>query len=126
MKGLMKKILVVDDDPTVRKLVGEVLTREGYAVALAPDGIDAMLTLKKEKIDLLVLDVMMPELDGYEVCQKLKFDPKFKDLPIILMTSRDQELDPRLGVLMGIEYLHKSSAPQELVDMVARVLKTKH
>jgi DNA-binding response OmpR family regulator len=81
--------------------------------------------LKKEKLDLLILDVMMPELNGYDVCHKLKFDPKFKDLPIIIMTSRDQELDARMGSLLGIEYLHKPCSHQDLVEKVAKTLGKK-
>ena len=119
----MKKIMVVDDDPTVRKLVSEVLKREGFDVTIAKDGIDAMVTLKAEKPDVLILDVMMPEFNGYDVCHSLKFDPKFKELPIIILTSRERELDPRLGKLMEIEYLHKSCTPMELVDKVRQVLK---
>lgn len=118
----MKKILVVDDDPTVRKLVSEVLQRAGYKVTIAKDGIDAMVTIRRDKPDLMILDIMMPEFNGYDVCHSLKFDPKFKDLPIILLTAREQELDPRLGDLMGIEYLHKSCAPLELIQKVEQTI----
>ncbi|MBF0486054.1 MAG: response regulator [Candidatus Omnitrophica bacterium] len=118
----MKKILCVDDDPTVQKLVSETLLRAGYDVSVAKDGIDAMRSIKKEKPDLLVLDIMMPELNGYDVCHSIKFNPSLKDLPIILLTSRDQELDPRLGLLMGIEYLHKSAPPKDLLDKVEKIL----
>ncbi|NTV29725.1 MAG: response regulator [Candidatus Omnitrophica bacterium] len=119
---LKKKILVVDDDPTVRKLSSEVLKHEGYEVLIAQDGIDAMVMIRQEKPDLLLLDVVMPEFNGYEVCHSLKFDPKFKDLPIIILTVREQELDPRLGNLMGIEYLHKPCSSQELLRKVQQTL----
>lgn len=122
----MKKILIIDDDPTIQKLISEVLKREGFDVRVATDGIDGMVTIKKDKPDLLVLDVMMPELNGYDVCHSLKFNPKFKDLPIIILTSREQELDPRLGAVMGIEYMHKSCAPQELVAKVKQMLDVKN
>ncbi len=121
----MSKILVVDDDPTIRKLVSEVLKRAGYEVAIAKDGIDAMITLRHEKPDLLVIDVMMPEFNGYDVCHKIKFDPEFKSLSIIILTSREQELDPRLGQLMGIDYLHKSCSPQELLSKVTQAMARK-
>jgi DNA-binding response OmpR family regulator len=103
-------------------LISEVLKREGYAVTIAKDGIDAMVTLKQDTPDVLILDVMMPEFNGYDVCHSLKFDPKFKNLPIIILTSRERELDPRLGNLMGIDYLHKSCPPQDLVQKVKQVL----
>ena len=117
----MKKILVVDDDPTVQKSVSEVLKRRGFDVTVAKDGIDAMVAIKQSKPDVLILDIMMPNFNGYDVCHSLKFDPKFKDLPIIILTAREQELDPRLGNLMGIGYLHKSSTPQELVDKIEAI-----
>jgi DNA-binding response OmpR family regulator len=118
----MKKILVVDDDPTLRKLVSETLKREGYEVTVAKDGIDAMVSLKQARPDLMVLDVMMPEVNGYDVCHNIKFDDKYKDIPILLFTTRDQELDPRLAGLMGIGYLNKTCAPSEVVLMVQKML----
>ncbi len=118
----MKKVLIVDDDPTVRKLISEVLEREGLKVSIAQDGIDAMVAVKQGSPDLLILDIMMPEFNGYDVCHSLKFDPKFKDLPIIILTMREQELDPRLCNLMGIYYLHKSCPTDELLNMVRQVL----
>ncbi len=102
-----KKILVVDDDPTVVKLLETILLTQGYTVAAARDGLDAMVQAKNLKPDLIVLDVMMPELNGYDVCRNLKFDDQFKHIPIILLTSRNQELDPRVGGLMGIDYMQK-------------------
>jgi len=118
----MSQILVVDDEPTVRKLISELLTREGYAVSVAKDGIDAMVSLNKALPDLLILDVMMPEFNGYDVCYHLKSRPETKNLPIIILTSRDQEIDPRLGALMGIEYLHKSAQSKQLLGLVHRTL----
>ena len=121
-ENLKPKIFVVDDDPTVRKLISELLTREGYAVTVAKDGIDAMLLLNKEIPDLLVLDVMMPDFNGYDVCYHLKIRPATRNLSILILTSRDQEIDPRLGSLMGVEYLHKSAQPKQLLAMVRRIL----
>lgn len=120
----MKKILVVDDDPTLRKLVSETLIREGYEVTTAKDGIDAMVSLKKERPDLLVLDVMMPEVNGYDVCHNIKFDEKYKDIPILLFTTREQELDPRLCGVMGIGYLNKTSSPTDVIAIVRQMLST--
>lgn len=118
----MKKILVVDDDPTLRKIVSETLRREGYEVSVAKDGIDAMVLLKQDKPDLLVLDVMMPELNGYDVCQNLKFNEKYKDIPILLFTTREQEIDPRISGMMGIGYLNKTSSPGEVIATVQKML----
>lgn len=116
----MKKILVVDDDAVVQKLLGETLERKGYKVTIAKDGIDAMILVRKDRPDLVVLDIMMPNLNGYEVCRKIKQDKVLKSIPIILLTSRGEEVDPRLLQLMGIEYLHKTAKPQELLDMLEK------
>ena len=118
----MKKILIVDDDPTVQRLVSAILAAEGYDVTISRDGLDAMALLKKEKPDLMVLDIMMPEFNGYDVCHAIKFDKALKDLPIIILTQREKELDARLGALMGIEYLQKPVSPKELLTKVAEML----
>ena len=120
---MSQKILVVDDDPTIQKLISSTLSRAGYETVVAKDGLDAMVLLKKEKPALIVLDIMMPELNGYDVCHQVKFDPGLKDVPIILLTARDQELDPRIGGLMGIDYMHKSSHPSDLIARIHQVLK---
>ena len=121
----MAHILIVDDDPVVQKLMGEVLKREGHSVHFAKDGIDAMVALKQKRPDILVLDVMMPEMNGYDVCHNIKFDPEYKTIPVLIITSREQELDPRLGMLMGVEYMHKSCMPKDLVDKVRQMLAHK-
>ena len=119
----VKKILVVDDDAMVIKLLENILKNQGFEVVVAHDGIDAMVQVKNTKPDLIVLDVMMPELNGYEVCSHLKFDPQFKGIPIIILTSRDQELDERIGKLMGIEYLHKPIDRERLLATIAGLIK---
>lgn len=118
----MAHILICDDDPTIRRMVEEFLQRSGHEVTIAKDGLDALVILKKERPDLLVLDVMMPEINGYDVCHNIKFDPRLKDLPIVILTSREQELDPRLGALMGIEYMHKSCSPRDLTEKIGKIL----
>lgn len=118
----MKKILIVDDDNVIQKLLGDVLRREGYQVSRAADGIDAMVLIRKEKPDLVILDVMMPYLNGYDVCHSIKLDPDLKAIPIILLTSREQEIDKSVLDLMGIAYLHKTCKPQELLGKVHNFL----
>ena len=107
MKTKAKKVLVVDDDPVVIRLVKEILKTNGFAVETAKDGIDAMIMVKNDKFDLIVLDIMMPELNGYDVLKTLKFQEEYKKIPIILLTSREQELDKRISKMMGIDYLQK-------------------
>jgi len=107
MKPKVKKVLVVDDDPVVIRLVKEILKTQGYLVETAKDGIDAMIMVKNNRPDLIILDIMMPELNGYDVLKTLKFSDEYKKIPVILLTAREQELDKRISQMMGIDYLQK-------------------
>jgi CheY-like chemotaxis protein len=119
----MKKILVVDDDAVTRKLLSEVLIHKGYEVSVANDGIDAVLMVRQQNPDLVVLDIMMPHVNGYDVCRTIRNEPAHKDIPVILLTSRDQELDPSLMQLMRIDYLHKTCKPADLLVKIEKLLK---
>ena len=119
----MKKILVVDDDKAVTTLLERLLSAQGYDVLVASDGLDGMVQVRKHVPDLIILDVMMPEINGYDVCSNLKFDERFKQIPIIVLTSREQELDARIGKLMGISYLHKPIDSKILIERIQSVLK---
>ncbi|MDE2222499.1 MAG: response regulator [Candidatus Omnitrophica bacterium] len=118
-----KKILIVDDDRAVITLLENVLSSAGYDVEQAHNGLEGVAQVKKIVPDLIVLDVMMPELNGYDVCRDLKFDPKFKHIPIIVLTSREQELDPRIGFLMGIDYMQKPVDTKLLLEKVQKALE---
>ena len=98
----------MDDDKAVTALLEGLLSSHGYTVLVAHDGLDGMVQVRKNVPDLIILDIMMPEINGYDVCSNLKFDERFKHIPIIVLTSREQELDPRIGQLMGIDYMHKA------------------
>ena len=119
---MTKKILSVDDDPSVRRLVQSVLKTHGYEVISASDGLEALVKVKKELPDLIVLDVMMPEVNGYEVCFQLRFNKEFQEIPIILLTSRDEEIDTKLREQTNIEYLQKPLDTQLLIEKVHRML----
>jgi len=118
-----KKILVVDDDKAVTTLLGSLLSSQGYQVLTAFDGLDAMLQVKKDIPDLIILDIMMSEMNGYDVCNNLKFDEKYKHIPIIVLTSRQQELDPMIGRLMGISYMQKPIDSKVLQEKIQSVLR---
>ncbi len=118
-----KKILVVDDDPAIVKLVKSILEGEGFEVETANDGIDALVKVKEVKPDLMVLDIMMPELNGYDVCHKIKFDSPYKEIPILLLTSRDQEIDSRIGQMMGITYLQKPLKRETFLSEIKKLIK---
>ncbi len=87
-----KKILVVDDSPTHLKLVTEPLVKEGYKVATASDGEEGLAKAASEKPDLVVLDVIMPKLNGFQVCRKIKTSPKLKQIKVVIMTSKNQDM----------------------------------
>ena len=118
----MKTILVVDDDPTIVKLLEGILGNKGYKTVVAQDGLEAMVQVKKVKPHLIILDVMMPEINGYDVCRNLKFDNEYKAIPIILLTARNQELDARIGELMGIDYMQKPLDSAILLDKIEQIL----
>jgi len=118
-----KTILVVDDDKAITTLLEALLSQHGYTVLVAHDGLDGMVQVKKNIPDLIILDIMMPEINGYDVCSNLKFDEKFKHIPIIVLTSREQELDSRIGQLMGIDYIQKPIDTPILLGKIQTALK---
>jgi two-component system OmpR family response regulator len=117
----MTTILLIDDDPHIRDILRFALTREGFAVTEAADGAEGLATAQRTPPDLIILDVMMPELDGTEVCRRLRRD---SDIPIIFLSSRDDEIDRVLGLeLGGDDYVAKPFSPRELVARVKAVLR---
>ncbi len=117
-------ILIVDDEPNVLELMSLYLTRDGYQVSTASDGKDAMRQFGILNPDLIILDLMLPELDGWEVCQQIR---SRSQIPIIMVTARTDDLDRILGLEMGADdYLPKPFNPRELVARVKAVLRRAH
>ncbi len=115
------KILLVDDDPRLRELVGLALERAGFVVIMAADGQLALTHAAREAPDLVVLDVGLPELDGFEVCRRIRAR---SDVPILFLTARDDEIDRVLGLELGADdYVTKPFSPRELVARVRAILK---
>ncbi|SET18477.1 response regulator transcription factor [Paenibacillus sp. NFR01] len=109
----MKKILIADDDANIRALLRHTLTREGYLPLEAADGLQAVAILQEHAVDLAVVDVMMPQMDGLELCRHIR---DTYDLPIILLTARQQLSDKEQGYLHGTDdYLTKPFEPEELL-----------
>jgi DNA-binding response OmpR family regulator len=98
-----KKILIADDEPDFVELISMRLEVNGFEVVAAKDGQEAIDKTKKEKPDLLILDLMMPKLDGFEVCRMLKFDDNFKNLPIIVLSALDQQQDREKAIEAGAD-----------------------
>lgn len=120
----MVKILVTEDSPTILAITKDVLEGAGFTVIAAVDGQEALDKARKEAPDLIVLDLMLPKLDGYKVCRMLKFDEKYKQIPIILLTARAQEADEKLGKEVGADaYLTKPFDPDKLLGKIKELLK---
>ena len=118
---MSKKILVVDDAPQLRKLVKTYLEQEGYSVATASDGQEALFVARHEKPDLIILDLMMPEMGGYEFMRSYS---KEADTPIIVLTARVEENDKVLGLELGADdFVTKPFSPRELAARVRAVLR---
>lgn len=119
-----KKILVVDDEPDISKLIKARIESAGYSVVTAFDGAEALKTVKENMPDLILLDVMLPKMDGYQVCRLLKFDEKFKNIPIIMLTARAGESDKEKSVEAGADaYLTKPFQTEELLSKISSLLK---
>jgi len=125
------KILVVDDDPDILDAVTMILESQGYEVVTARDGVEGLANLKAEKPDLMILDLLMPKMDGWAVCKELQ-DPrwsKYRDIPILILTSvREEASRRRYELETGLEldvddYVEKPMAPEILLERVNRLIK---
>lgn len=117
------KVLLVDDDLDTLRLVGIMLQRQGYEILAASNGIQALEMAQNEEPDLVLLDVMMPEMDGYEVARRLRANPTTADLPIIMFTAKAQVDDRVMGLEAGADsYLTKPTQPRELFAQMKAVL----
>jgi DNA-binding response OmpR family regulator len=119
-----KKILVVDDEPDILSGIRDRLSFEGYDVITASDGQEALKTAREKDPDLIILDIMLPKIDGYKVCRLLKFDKKKKHIPIIMLTAKTQESDKKTGKDMKADdYICKPFNPDELIKSIKKHLK---
>jgi len=118
-----QKILVVDDSPTQLKLILAPLQSQNYETITANDGEEGLAKAYAEKPDLVVMDVVMPKMDGFQTCRKMKLADELKHIPVIMLTSKNQKTDEFWGKKQGAnEYLTKPFAEQDLLDAVARNL----
>ena len=118
------KILVVDDETYIVELVKFNLEKEGYRVVVAFDGVSALKIVQNEPPELIILDIMLPKMDGLEVCRTLKQDPNYNSIPIIMLTAKGEEIDTVLGLEMGADdYIKKPFSPREMVARVKARLR---
>ena len=120
----MGKILIVEDEANIRQLVRYNLEKEGFQVMEAADGMQGLRTAQKEKPDLVLLDLMLPGMDGLEVCRTLKGTPATSALPIIMLTAKAEEVDKIIGLELGADdYMTKPFSPRELTARIKAVLR---
>lgn len=117
----MYKILVVDDEEMIRRLIAKYAVFEGHNVTEAKDGMEAVKLCREEKFDIMIIDIMMPELDGFSACREIR---KFSNIPIIMLSARGEEYDKINGFELGIDdYVVKPFSPKELMLRVDAVMK---
>lgn len=119
-----KKVLIVEDEPDIAQLVKLYLEKEGFRTTVANSGIDALKLMKAERPDLLILDLMLPEIDGIEVCKKIRTVPDTALLPIIMLTAKAEESDTIIGLELGADdYVTKPFSPKALVARVKALFR---
>lgn len=120
----MYKLLVVDDEPKIREVIREYAEFNGYEVTEAEDGMSAVGLCKLNEYDLVILDIMMPKLDGFSACKEIK---KIQDVPIIMLSARGEEYDKLFGFELGIDdYIVKPFSPKELMARISVILARRH
>lgn len=118
------KILVVEDEKDISSLISYNLSKEGFEVSVSSDGEDALRIIRKEKFSLIILDLMLPGIQGMELCKTLKSSEETSLIPIIMLTAKSDELDKVLGLEMGADdYITKPFSPRELIARVRAVLR---
>ncbi len=120
----VKHILCVEDEPEMIDLIRLILTRRGFEVSGASGGVDGLSKIRSVHPDLVLLDLMMPDLDGWEVYQQMKADESMRDIPVIVVTAKAQSIDKVLGLHIAKvdDYIAKPFSPQELLTSVDKVL----
>ena len=118
-----KTILIADDEPYLIRSLSFVLKKEGYLVETAMDGLEALEKIRRLRPQLVFLDLQLPKMDGFEVCQQIKADPELRETYIIMLTAKGQDLDRQKGLAVGAnEYLTKPFSPKELIKHLQSLL----
>jgi len=121
-----KKILVIEDDPSALRFIEYTLEQEGYQVLAATNGLAGIRKAKNEEPDLIVLDIMLPGIDGFEICHRLRAEPQTAQLPILMLSAKAQEIDKATGLKVGADdYITKPADPSEIVSRVETLLARK-
>src|SRR4051812_8241254 len=114
-----ERVLVIDDSPTITKVVQLVLTKSGYEVQTAADGELGLSSVRDRRPDLILLDFVMPRMNGYQFCRELTADPKLRDIPVVLMSAKGDQVGERFVKVMGIvDYITKPFSPEAITAVV--------
>lgn len=120
---MTQHVLIVDDEPNIVLSVEFLMKRDGFRVSVARDGEEAMERLYAERPDLVILDVMMPKLDGFEVCERIRADPELADVRILMLTAKGREAEMKKGLALGADdYVAKPFSTRDLVQRVKSLL----
>ena len=120
----MSNVLVVEDSPAQQKMITDLLLSSDMNVTVAADGVEALEQMQGQRPDLVVLDIVMPRMNGYEVCRRIKADPKTQDVPVVMCSSKGEEFDRYWGMKQGADaYIAKPFQPTELVGTVKQLLR---
>lgn len=126
MSAPSRRVMVVDDEPFILRSLVYVLKKEGYDVASAEDGNDALLQVRESRPEILFLDVMMPKMDGFELCRIIKSDPELREIYVILLTAKGQAKDRESAAQAGAdEYITKPFRPSLVIEKVRALLAAK-
>ncbi len=119
-----RKILVIEDDPSTLRLIKYTLQQEGYQALTAPNGLEGLRKAKSEQPDLIILDVMLPGVDGFEICHRLRAEPQTAKLPILMVSAKARGIDKATGLKVGADdYITKPWYRPELVAKIAAMLE---
>ena len=120
----MNTVLVVEDSSAQREMITELLRGSGLKVTVASDGVEALARIQVQPPDLVVLDIVMPRMNGYEVCRRIKADPATQNVPVVMCSSKGEEFDRYWGMKQGADaYIAKPFQPTELVGTVKQLLR---
>jgi twitching motility two-component system response regulator PilH len=121
----MSKILVVEEGLAQRQMISELLRDSGLNIKFACDGVEALEHIQQYSPDLVIMDIVMPRMNGYELCRHIKSDPKTKDIPVVMCSSKGEEFDRYWGMKQGADaYIAKPFQPVELIGTIEKLLST--
>ncbi|TAL25414.1 MAG: response regulator [Nitrospirae bacterium] len=119
----MSKVIVIDDEPFILMMIEDKLKKAGFKVVTLRESINAVPIIRNEKPDLIILDWMMPELSGIDLCKMLKADAELAEIPIFMLTAKGQEADEQLGLKHGVtRYITKPFSPKSLLEMIEEAI----